>query len=265
MSKPWNDYKYFRDAGCDFAERVLRPEMPRHIVWLDDIKQGRAHDLAGQNVYIIAADGAPCYWRPDGCGYTGCVRKAGIYTFEDAYNRTSHCGPEKRVGYSPAPMLTETQALDEIAHVIGTHPFAAREGWGQIQTILLRYHNQSAALDIDSFFIPELVKDGETQQRTEIISSTYWTCSVPEHRHGAKDTAERCIKSKVRKPRTTNTWTPEAKIDVARRHQAGETFKALSRVFGVSESRMRQVALTGERLQRFRKRKERKDDSTIVG
>lgn len=135
----WNDYQYFRDLTCACYN------LPPDIVWLTDIKRDptQGQSLAGQNVYIISNDGAPCYWKPYFCGYSGCIRKAGIYTFEEAYEATKHCGPEKKVGYSPAPILTEIQALDKIAVVLGTYPSGSMTGWGEIQAILLQYHNQS--------------------------------------------------------------------------------------------------------------------------
>ncbi|BCE02956.1 hypothetical protein [Marinicellulosiphila megalodicopiae] len=36
------------------------------------------------------------YWRSNGSGYGG-KSEAGIYTFKDAYDRTSHCGKEKGI------------------------------------------------------------------------------------------------------------------------------------------------------------------------
>lgn len=139
MAKAWNNYLYFRDLTCACYD------LPLDIVWLNDIKSDptRAEQLAGRNVYIVSNDGAPCYWKPNKSGYSGCIRKAGVYKFEEAYEATNHCGPEKRVGYSPAPMLTEIEALDQIAHVLGTRPVGSIEGWGQIQAIILQYHNQT--------------------------------------------------------------------------------------------------------------------------
>jgi len=39
------------------------------------------------------------WWRPDGNGYTNEIEEAGIYTFEDAWRRTCHCGPEKKIEF----------------------------------------------------------------------------------------------------------------------------------------------------------------------
>lgn len=38
------------------------------------------------------------YWRPKGAGY-GSQSEAGLYSFQDAYMTTKHCGPEKRIWY----------------------------------------------------------------------------------------------------------------------------------------------------------------------
>lgn len=43
--------------------------------------------------------GAGWYWRKDRAGYTDCKCSAGIYEFGDAWNASSHCGPEKRIVY----------------------------------------------------------------------------------------------------------------------------------------------------------------------
>lgn len=39
------------------------------------------------------------WWRPEASGYTSDFTEAGVYTFEDAWSRSSHCGPEKRIAY----------------------------------------------------------------------------------------------------------------------------------------------------------------------
>lgn len=38
-------------------------------------------------------------WMEDGCGYTDSYDRAGIYTLNEAYEDTAHCGPEKWVRY----------------------------------------------------------------------------------------------------------------------------------------------------------------------
>lgn len=39
------------------------------------------------------------WWRPTGNGYTTAEAGAGVYDFADAYERTKHCGPEKRIEF----------------------------------------------------------------------------------------------------------------------------------------------------------------------
>lgn len=39
------------------------------------------------------------YWRSDSRGYTLDRFDAGYYVFHDAFNRTRHCGPEKRIAF----------------------------------------------------------------------------------------------------------------------------------------------------------------------
>lgn len=39
------------------------------------------------------------YWRADGAGYTCDGLEAGVYVFQDAYNRTNHCDPSKRIEF----------------------------------------------------------------------------------------------------------------------------------------------------------------------
>lgn len=39
------------------------------------------------------------FWRPGGNGYTAYGASAGDWDFADAYDRTKHCGPEKRIVY----------------------------------------------------------------------------------------------------------------------------------------------------------------------
>ena len=41
--------------------------------------------------------------RPDGAGYTGALAAAGVYTFEDAWQWASHCGPEKQIVFEVVP------------------------------------------------------------------------------------------------------------------------------------------------------------------
>lgn len=49
------------------------------------------------------------YWRPASAGYTTDGLGAGIYEFSDAYARTRHCGPEKRIAFEPIPNTATVQ------------------------------------------------------------------------------------------------------------------------------------------------------------
>lgn len=54
--------------------------------------------LSGKQVRIWSGE-HHAWWRPEGEGYTDHKEAAGIWLFEDAYRRTDHCGPEKRIVY----------------------------------------------------------------------------------------------------------------------------------------------------------------------
>lgn len=56
------------------------------------------------------------WWRAAGSGYTTDVRDAGVYTFEDAWRRSSHCDPEKGIEYE---ILPEEPALPPIHPLLG--------------------------------------------------------------------------------------------------------------------------------------------------
>ncbi len=74
-----------------------------NTVTLNELK--KAPDLkqawVGKKVFIWS-DEHNAYWRPNGCGHTVRISAAGTYDFEDAFRRTSHCGPEKQIEYELA-------------------------------------------------------------------------------------------------------------------------------------------------------------------
>ncbi len=54
--------------------------------------------FAGKSVRIWS-DQWKQWWRPDANGYTPEIAEAGVYDFEDAWNRSHHCGPGKKIVY----------------------------------------------------------------------------------------------------------------------------------------------------------------------
>lgn len=52
----------------------------------------------GRHVFIYSSE-HHAYWRSNGNGYVCDIEGAGHYLFEDAWDRTKHCGPEKRIEF----------------------------------------------------------------------------------------------------------------------------------------------------------------------
>lgn len=57
--------------------------------------------LKGQYVRIYSGEHR-AWWRPEAHGYTIVYSESGIYDFADAWRRSSHCGPEKKIEYHTA-------------------------------------------------------------------------------------------------------------------------------------------------------------------
>ena len=58
--------------------------------------------FSGKHVRIWSAEWR-AWWRPKAQGYTGNIEEAGVFPFDDAWARSHHCGPEKRISYHEAP------------------------------------------------------------------------------------------------------------------------------------------------------------------
>jgi hypothetical protein len=56
------------------------------------------------------------FWRPKGCGYTTQLAEAGRWWIGDAFAKTRHCGPEKRIWFAfitPGDTGEEARRLDD--------------------------------------------------------------------------------------------------------------------------------------------------------
>lgn len=68
---------------------------------ISNLDDAVAAPFRGRSVRIWSAEWR-AWWRPDGRGYTDKINDAGIYSFEDAWSRSAHCGPEKGIIYELA-------------------------------------------------------------------------------------------------------------------------------------------------------------------
>lgn len=59
---------------------------------------GKQIPFKGTKVKIYSQE-HEAYWRPNFSGYTTFSEAAGVYTFEEAWKNSNHCGPEKGIRY----------------------------------------------------------------------------------------------------------------------------------------------------------------------
>lgn len=102
---------HFRTAG---SQAPAAPEPER--ITLEAVGSGAAA-LTGNPTVRIWSGEWHAYWCPNKCGYTTEIEKAGLYSFDEAYRSTRHCGPEKHISYEIAP---EPRDLAELADECGT-------------------------------------------------------------------------------------------------------------------------------------------------
>lgn len=88
-------------------------------ITLESVKAGESPFLPTDIVLIYSAERA-AYWRSQGAGYTECQRDAGRYTMQDAWNRTAHMGPEKRIifEYASRSLSPLEAALDKLRSTV---------------------------------------------------------------------------------------------------------------------------------------------------
>lgn len=62
------------------------------------IKEGGERPAPHAIVYIWSAEHGT-WWRSNASGYTVDIKEAGLYVFSDAWQRSNHAGPEKKLAY----------------------------------------------------------------------------------------------------------------------------------------------------------------------
>ena len=77
-------------------------------ITLEQIRSGSGQIAPDAKVRIYSRE-HHCWWRANGSGYATDIADAGIYTFQDAWGRSSHCGLEKQIEYDVLPMETPTE------------------------------------------------------------------------------------------------------------------------------------------------------------
>jgi len=85
-------------------------------ITLEQIRSGAAKIALDAKVRIYSRE-HHAWWRANGSGYAEDIADAGIYTFQDAWGRSSHCGPEKQIEYDILP--PEPPALPAIRPLLG--------------------------------------------------------------------------------------------------------------------------------------------------
>lgn len=63
--------------------------------------------MLGKQVFIWSCEHM-AWWRPERSGYTIHIEAAGVYSFEEAWSATFHCGPEKKIVFYPVMQSRKT-------------------------------------------------------------------------------------------------------------------------------------------------------------
>jgi len=114
---------WLEKEGYHPAAQVLLTMVRKHqIITLEEVKANRAL----LTVLLEGSEGCDCmvriyseehrrYWRDEGAGYTSSAVHAGIFSFADAWARTSHCGPEKGIIYEVLDEDAEQEAPPRVS------------------------------------------------------------------------------------------------------------------------------------------------------
>lgn len=91
------------EAGFPEAARWAESLESKHSYSLETLLENRHLTLLNRihrdNPCVRIRSGRGVWWRAGGHGYTDQVHEAGVYTFEEAWKASSHCGPEKGIVY----------------------------------------------------------------------------------------------------------------------------------------------------------------------
>ena len=74
----------------------------------------KGHFFAQNPSVYIWSDEHRAFWRPNGSGYTSNPLDAGVYTFREAYEKTAHCGPEKKIMFYPVDCAPDSEMPDPV-------------------------------------------------------------------------------------------------------------------------------------------------------
>ena len=102
----------------------LKPDLKLRSLTQQYVKlRGKEVLLKRFRYVLIRSQEHGAWWRPDGRGYTTLMDQAGVYTAEEAWQSTGHCGREKQIVYyevrTPAGFTgVEGQAIKKLIEAI---------------------------------------------------------------------------------------------------------------------------------------------------
>ena len=85
---------------CPVFELDKKNPCAGEVVTLEEIKGDSALKLRLMKTQVmIRSREHNAFWRVGGCGYTKHAWDAGVYSFQDAFDATCHCGKEKGIEF----------------------------------------------------------------------------------------------------------------------------------------------------------------------